>query len=209
MNPPPFVRRGEPITAALWNQLSAAVRACRVIAGDGVRTRETPDGTIISFDAKSDPFVHAWLVTLIGDDSATIRPGTVNRLEATIKGVPLAGEDTKPPPVLKFGEPNLDSEGRGWICVEVTCDPKEQWAVKKAEIVQVADPDTPGGEPGERLNTLGAAKPLPDNRARHPLAMMREREGGRLEIFQITYFDLQHRVALAADQQTAQRHFFW
>jgi hypothetical protein len=93
--------------------------------------------------------------------------------------------------------------------VEITCEPKEQWAVKKAEIVQVADPDTREGEPSEGLNTLGAAKPLPDNRARHPLAMIRERKGGRLELFQITFFDLQHRVALTADQKTAQRHFFW
>jgi hypothetical protein len=209
MNPPPFVRRGEPITVALWNQLSAAVRACRVIAGDGVRTRETPDGTIINFDGESERFVHPWLVTLIGRESATIRPGTVNRVEGTIKSVPLAGDGTKPPPALKFGQLRLDGERRGWICVEITCEPKEQWAIKKAEIVQVADPDTPDGEAGDELNTLGAAKPLPENRARHPLAMIRERKSGRLDLFQITFFDLQHRVALTADQKTAQRHFFW
>ena len=42
MTEPPFVKRGQPITATLWNQLCAAVRACRLIAGDGVRLREMP-----------------------------------------------------------------------------------------------------------------------------------------------------------------------
>ena len=40
MTEPPFVKRGQFITATLWNQLCAAVRACRLIAGDGVRLRD-------------------------------------------------------------------------------------------------------------------------------------------------------------------------
>ena len=40
MTEPPFVKRGQTITATLWNQLCSAVRACRIIAGDGVRLRE-------------------------------------------------------------------------------------------------------------------------------------------------------------------------
>ena len=120
MNDLPFVRKGQAITAALWNQLCAAVRACRLIAGDGVRLREMPDGTIITFDGGSAEFVHPFQVSLIGTDAASIRPGTVNKVDAKIKDVPLAGKDGEAPPVLKVGTPMLDDEGRGYICVEVT-----------------------------------------------------------------------------------------
>ena len=67
MTEPPFVKRGQPITARLWNQLCAAVRACRLIAGDGVRLREMPDGTIITFDGDAAEFVHPFQVSLAGN----------------------------------------------------------------------------------------------------------------------------------------------
>lgn len=208
MTPPPFVKRGQPVTAVVWNQLCAAVRACRIISGDGVRVRETPDGTIITFDGQSPDFAHPFQVALQGSDSATIRPGTVNRVDAKIKNVPLAGADQDPPPVLKFGKPQLDDDGRGFICVEVTCREKD-WSVEKVEVVQVADPNTPDGEPSDSHSGEGGAVALPDRRARHPLAMLRQRKDGKLDVFQITFFDLQHRPALAVDRKTATRHFFW
>ncbi len=66
MNDLPFVRKGgQPITAILWNQLCAAVRANRLIAGNGVRLREMPDGTIITFDGGSAEFVHPFQVSLV------------------------------------------------------------------------------------------------------------------------------------------------
>jgi hypothetical protein len=208
MNEPLFVRRGQAITAALWNQLVAAVRACRIIAGDGVRLREMPDGTIISFDGEDARFIHPFQVSHVGDEAATIRPGTVNRVEATIKGFPLGGSERDPVPTLKFGKLKLDDEGRGYLCAEITCR-EEDWSVETVEIVQVADPNTEDGEPGELHNGTGGAVALPGRRARHPLAMLRERDNGRLDLFQITFFDLQHRAALIADSKGATRHFFW
>ena len=208
---PPFVKRGQPITAPLWNQLCAAVRACRIISGNGVRLRETPDGTIITFDGGGADFTHPFQVSLVGKEAATIRQGTVNRIDAKIKGVPLAGSGAgraEPPPVLRFGKPRLDQDGRGFICVEVTCREKD-WSVEEIEVVQVADPNTPDGEPGESPGGSGGAVALPGRRARHPLAMLRERKDGRLDLFQITFFDLQHRPALAPDRKNAARHFFW
>lgn len=208
MTAPPFVKRGQPITAQLWNQLCAAIRACRLIAGDGVRLREMPDGTIITFDGGSANFAHPFQATLVGTDAATIRPGTVNRVDAKVKEVLLAGTERQPPPVLKFGTPKLDQDGRGFICVEVTCREKD-WSVEKVEVVQVADPNTEDGGPGEGDRGSGGATALPGRRARHPLAMLRQRKDGRLDLFQITFFDLQHRPALAPDRKTATRHFFW
>lgn len=208
MTEAPFVKRGQPITAQLWNQLCAAVRACRLIAGNGVRLREMPDGTIISFDADGAEFVHPFQVSLAGSEAATIRPGTVNRVDATIKDVPLAGKDGDAPPMLKFGQPMLDQESRGYICVEVTCREKD-WSVEKAEVVQVADPSTDDGEPGEGYAGSTGSVALPGRRTRYPLAMLRERKDGKLDLYQITFFDLQHGPALAADGKRATRHFFW
>ena len=107
-----------------------------------------PDGTIITFDGDGADFVHPFQVSLVGTEAASIRPGTVNRVDAKIKDVPLAGTDDQPPPLLKFGQPMLDDEGRGYICVEVTCREKD-WSVEKVEVVQVADPNTDDGEAGE------------------------------------------------------------
>jgi hypothetical protein len=208
MREPPIVKRGQPITAALWNQFAAAVRACRIISGDGVRLRETPDGTIISFDGGGAEFAHPFQVALIGTEAASIRPGTVNRVEAKIKDVPLAGKDGEAPPLLKFGKPKLDDEGRGYICVEVTCREKD-WSVEKVEVVQVADPNTDDGEAGEGHSGSTGSVALPGRRTRYPLAMLRERDDGKLDLYQITFFDLQHRAALGEDRKTATRHFFW
>ena len=207
MTEPPFVKRGQPITAILWNQLCAAVRGCRLIAGDGVRLREMPDGTIITFDGDGADFVHPFQVSLVGTEGASIRPGTVNRVDAKIKGVPLAGSDREPPPVLKFGKLQLDQDGRGYICVEVTCE--KDWSVEKVEVVQVADPNTDAGEASGSHGGSGGSVALPGRRARYPLAMLRERKDKKLDLYQITFFDLQHRPALATDRKTAARHFFW
>ena len=90
----------------------------------------------------------------------------------------------------------------------MTCREKD-WSVEKVEVVQVADPNTPDGELGDSPGGNGGAVALPGRRARHPLAMLRERKDGRLDLFQITFFDLQHRAALGADRKSAARHFFW
>ena len=208
MTNPPFVKRGEAITAILWNQLCAAVRGCRIIAGDGVRLREMPDGTIITFDGRDADFAHPFQVSLVDSEAAMIRPGTVNRVDAKIKGVPLAGTEREPPPVLNFGQPMLDGEGRGYICIEATCREKD-WSVETAEVIQVADPNTDDGAPGDGNGGTGGAAARPGRRARYPLAMLRQRKDGKLDLYQITFFDLQHRAALGADRTTATRHFFW
>jgi hypothetical protein len=165
MNDLPFVRKGQPVTAALWNQLSAAMHACRLIAGDGVRPREMPNGTIITFDGVSAEFVHPFQVSLIGTEAASIRPGTVNKMDAKIKDVPLAGKGGEASPVLKIETPVLDDEGHGCICVEATRR-EEDWSVEKVEVAQVADPNTDDGESGEGHSGSTASVALPERRTR-------------------------------------------
>lgn len=204
---PPVVRPLQPISAAVFQQMAAAVRACRVIAGAAVRTRETPDGTIVDFlGGDGGSFVGAWFVSMRSGEEFAIRPGTINRVMARIKDRPL---DDDPAPTLKVPRLQLDRDGRGYIAAEVTVDPKKAFAVLKVEMVQCADPDTDDGEPGAAPNAVGAQRPLAENRARFPVAMLRRRKGGRLDLYQLAFFDLQHRLALTRDGQAAARHFFW
>ena len=135
---------------------------------------------------------------------ATFLPATINRIPATIKGVKLNSPTV---PVLDLSKPVFDADGRGWIAAEVTCDPAKEWGVVSVEMVQVADPDTDDGLPGTGYNAIGGAKPLSGNRARHPVAMLRRRADGSVDVFDQEYFNLQMRIAFAADK-TPQRFFF-
>lgn len=185
-----FVKPGQRITAALWNKMAAAARSCRILAGDGVRLRQTPDGTLISCSAWT-PWNHPFKVSLSGT-SATIGRGLVDGIEPKIKDIPIGGDEAegKGQPKLEIRQPKFDDEGRGWIAVEVTCD-GEKWEVTDATIVQVAD--------------IKSADPL---KGLHPLAMLRDAGNGTMTLFQIEYFNLQHRADVRESGKGA-RHFFW
>lgn len=182
-----FVRPGQRITAALWNKLVAAYRGARILAGDGITLRQTPDGTLISCSVWR-PWNHPFKVTLSGT-SATVSKGLINGIEPTIKDVPIGGTEKAPPPKLQFKTPKLDKEGRGWIAVEIVCE-QEKWTIESATIVQI--------------DTLETDDPAS---ARHPLAMIREQLSGSLGLFQIEYFNLQHGASVR--ESGAARHFFW
>lgn len=186
-----FVRPGERITAALWNKLVAAARSCRILAGDGIRLRQTPDGTLLSCSVWQ-PWSHPFKVSVSGT-SATISRGLVNGIEPKIKDVPIGGDEAggKAQPKLEFKEPKLDKDGRGWIAIEVTCEKEKQWAVASATVVQVSE--------------LKADEPT---KARHPIAMLRKTKSGSLLHFQIEFFNLQHKADVRKDGASA-RHFFW
>jgi hypothetical protein len=157
-------------------------------------------------------FSHPWQPSLSGIEAAFL-PGMVNRVAAKIGGVELDGGSGGEPPVLDLSRPLLDADGRGWFCAEVTVDPEKEWGIAGVEMVQVADPDTDDGLPGRGINAIGGAKPLASERgagtrARHPVAMLRRRADGSLEVFEIAFFDLQMRIAFATDH-TPQRYFFY
>ncbi len=105
--------------------------------------------------------------------------------------------------------------------MEVTCvgvnekgesleEGKTPWSILKAEMVQVGEPHTNDGKPDGIFHMAdGAARALSENRARWPVAMIAQREGGSLDLFQIVHFNLTHRVALKKDGKSAERHFFF
>ena len=211
MNDLPFVRRGQPITADLWNRLVAAVRAVRLLPGDGARLRSMPDGTIVGFDAAPAPWAHPFQVSLIGQSAAEIRTGLLNAIEPKIAGVPLSGTDDKPPPKLEFGKLKLDTDNRGYIAVEITCGKK--WEITTMEMVQVAYFDSESGEePPEGSggpSSIGGIPGISGRRVRYPLAMLRQRSTGQLDLFQIVFFNIVHRAQPRDDAADVARHFFW
>jgi hypothetical protein len=71
-----------------------------------------------------------------------------------------------------------------------------------------------GKEPPQadpRTLTAGGMPNLPGYRARAPLAMLRRRAAGNLELFQIAYHDMGHLVKLTGTDRTIDkaRHFFY
>ena len=122
--------------------------------------------------------------------SATIGRGLVDGIEPKIGDVPIGGEEGEPQPKLDIRKPKFDDEGRGWIALEVTCE-KEKWMVEEATIVQV-----------DELKSKAPLKGL------HPLAMLRDAGNGTMTLFQIEYFNLQHRADVREGGNSA-RHFFW
>lgn len=179
--------------------------------GPGMAERLTPFGRVLRTKPVVVDFSHPWLVTLQGTEGATLLPGTINKVPATILGVPLAGDPDKNQdvPTLQWGKPMLDSDGVGYICAEVTCAPKTPFGITTLEIVQVANPDTEDGSPGDIVNPTGGAMPLKNFRSRWPLARLEQRQDGRLDLFQIEMANLKQAIAFEADGVTPYRHFFW
>lgn len=203
----------------LLGRFLRAERAGRLSSGVGASMLQSSFGRIVRFNSPPADFGHPWLATLRGDAAADFLPGFINHVPAAIEGVPLAGSinPVKPPPVLEWQKLQLNSDGIGYLCAEITCldaataekSSRAAFSIVKVEMVQVADPDTDDGAQGAVLNTSGAARPLSGNRARWPVAMLQRRGDGRVDLFQIVHFDLTHRMALKADGRTPARHFFY
>lgn len=200
---------------SLLDRLRRSERASDLHTGPGASVFRSPFGRIVRFRPTSASFEHPWLAAMEGDKGATFLPGLVNGRKATIDGIPLDGGPKLRVPVLRWKSLQLDADGLGWLCVEVTCsapDDKEHtpWSVLKAEMVQVGDPNTDDGQPDGIFHmSAGGAKPLTGHRARWPLAVIQQRADGTLDLFQVVHFNLTHRVALQRDRKSAQRHFFF
>ncbi|MHA3773670.1 hypothetical protein ACXR0O_19210 [Verrucomicrobiota bacterium sgz303538] len=206
---PLFVRVGQEITKSLWDALVARVRSVHLIEGPGIRLQYTADGTIVTATAADGSnFAHPFRVAIAGD-RLTIRPGLVNGVDATIKGVPLAGDAKNPPPFLDFKALKLDKERRGYVALEIKCGPDWQITKGAAEVVQVAAWDTETGEPGEAPARGPAGVPgLSGRRVRYPLALLRPNAAGALEVFQIQHFNLAHEAKPRDAKSNIARHFF-
>ncbi|MGB8167731.1 MAG: hypothetical protein WCF18_09600 [Chthoniobacteraceae bacterium] len=200
---------------SLLDRFKRSERASDLHTGPGASVFKSAFGRMVRFRPTLASFDHPWLATLDGDSGATFLQGMVNGKKAMIAGIPLDGGPKQKVPVLRWKNLQLDADGLGWLCVEVTCSGPDDkghtpWSVLAAEMVQVGDPNTDDGKPDGIFHmAAGGAKPLKGNRARWPVAMIQRREGGSLDLFQIVHFNLTHRVALQKDGKSAQRHFFF
>ena len=199
----------------LIDRLRRADRSGRLTAGPGALVHSTPYGRVLRAKRSGSDFDHPWRTTLLGEDSAIFQQGTVNGLRATIKGVPLAGDAKNDQPELALPQIRWNNDGLAWFCVECTFqDPSVKgasgspWAILKAEMVQVADPDEEDPSTSGKPFKIGGARPLTKFRARWPIAMLQQNEAG-IDLFQIAHFNLTHRVGFRADGINAARHFFF
>ena len=181
-----IVKEGDLLTAKLWDQLARTARSVRILFGDGIRGRRTPDGTLLSCSLWS-PWPHPFTVSLSGTTAKTSK-GTVDSIEPTIKGVPISGTTTAPQPSLDLSSPKFNADGLGWIAIEVTVGAVGYKTVS-AELVQVA--------------SLAATSAL---KARQPIALLVRKSGGGFTLFQIAYFNYQHVAYLG---NGVPRHFFY
>jgi hypothetical protein len=205
------VKAGDPLSASVWDGMVDAVAALTLFAGPGIELNRVPGtGTIISRTRRAG-WVHPWQVALSGEKGARIRPGLINGVMPTIDDEPMDGGKTGRRPQMKWQKLLLDITGLGYVAVEITCD--KAWAVESAKCVQVATLDTENGQPREKDAppgySAGGIPGLPGRRARYPLAMIRKRKSGKLALFQIPYFNLQHRAAVRDAKKDIARHFFW
>jgi hypothetical protein len=208
----PTARSGQPLTPSLWNAARAFVHAQRIIAGPGIRITRTPFGSIIAARRAGKPWTHPFQVSLAGT-GATIETGFVNLIEPRIDDVPLSGSDREGAPVLRWPKLSLDADGRGYIALELETDEKFAIVPAKVKIVQVAYFDSADGtEPPKTTggkSASGGVPLLPGRRARWPLAMLRQRKNGTVDLFQVTHGDLQFRAEPAAGDDGTGRAFFW
>ncbi|MEQ1862333.1 MAG: hypothetical protein ABMA13_20635 [Chthoniobacteraceae bacterium] len=195
------------VTRELWGKARAAVRACRLLAGRGIRLRWTPDGTVIVADATPPDWNHPFRVGLQGATRAQIVPGTVSGRPVFIDSIAL---DDDPPPVLEWSKLSLDEEGRGFIAIELACDDRWQLVPATLTLVQVADWGTEDGSP-RRAGTpfIEGAPSLSARRTRWPIAMLRQRTRTSVVVaHQIVHAPLTHYAQPIAELKDAARHFF-
>lgn len=207
MNVPdfPHVEKGQPITAALWRLAGMAVRAVRLRRGPGIRLRWTPDGTVISADGGPPRFIHPFLATVVGS-SATFVPGTVNGAMPLIAGTVL---DADPAPKLTWDELKLDDQGRGFFAIELGCDEKWKLDPKTLTLVQVADWRTEDGNAADTPSLHLEAPSLKKRRTRWPVAALRQRASGTLDVFPVTMAPLIHQAVPKTLAAETARHFFY
>ena len=202
------VKPGDPIPnlASFWTGLRDAARRRRLLPGVGVRLRETPTGTIINFDATAALWNHPWAPALASGE-LTLSPGLVDGLEPTIGGIPMSGDANNKVPTVTIDLQKFTAKGRSVVAVEIECD--EQWLIKSAIIVQVAQlDDVEGASPGVERPLLPPT--LPKRKTRCALVQLRKSASGAVTAVPIEMFNLKHLVLFPAGttDETKARHWF-
>jgi len=173
-----FVKEGEELTAKLWDMLVKAARSTRILFGNGIRGRRTPDGTLLSCSLWS-PWPHPFTVSVSGS-SATISKGLLNKIEPTItsngKKIPISGTTDAPQPTLDLSSPKFDSDGNGWILLEITAD-KTTLKATAVEVIQ------------DSVFTI-----TDQMKTRKAIAYLSKRSDGSFVMFQVAFFNLTHLV---------------
>jgi hypothetical protein len=205
------VKSGDTIRARLVDELVRQIEDRTVTAGVNCRVHAIP-GVGVSVEALAPPqnFPHPWDTGISGNQAA-ISVGLVNGSVPYVNGVSMDGLDASGnalpggAPKLQLDESLYDVTGRSWICVQVTVDPASGQILPLAKgglsIVQAKQIYV--GE-GGALDQ--------DNTGLWPLCMLRRPSSatsGYGTLYDVAYFNLNHRYVVAANQGGPARHFFW
>lgn len=129
--------------------------------------------------------------------------GLINEFEPLIGKRPISGRDKNGdmhpdgPPYLTLDIDEYDSEGRSWICIEVTVDDDGRIIVDEDEL------------PSVKIVQRSRLTSADDKVGLHAIALLYRPEKESLSygtLHQIAYFDYQHRVS--RNEEGRFRHYF-
>lgn len=199
-----FVKRGQQLTAALWNAFWAERRRYRIRAGPGVHVDDRADGQLISFRGGGGAY-NGFFPISIGGKFCRIGEGYVNGLIPEIDGVPIIGSEGSPQPKLELsdGGEYFDETGRSFIGLKSTINPESGRIVERA-----ADGTGEMGLTIVQRKSMPATDPDDDTIGYCRLAVLYRGEkatSGFGRLVRIGLFNYQHRTAKQGDKW---RHFF-
>lgn len=139
-----LVKPGEPVSAAKWNGLLAALRSLQIVGGREIEIRRTPHGTFVSARPQALPARGAFAVSVSGR-VARVDRGLVEGIEPTIGEDPprrIGGDPLRPQdgvPSLALPKPTAPE---GWMYLRCSLD-EGSWRISKAEVVFLSEPPKP------------------------------------------------------------------
>jgi hypothetical protein len=137
---PPLLKKGETVTAAHFNALSAAVAARTPAQGRGVRNRRLPWGTVVNYDASAGSFSPPTFAPSVARTAAGARVsfarGLIAGIEPTIGGVAISA---KSKPSLFITDWNAQREAYVYFRMKFAAD----WGIESIEAVATAEVPVP------------------------------------------------------------------
>lgn len=218
-------RRGE-LVLPKWEKMVQYISSTDIIPGGFVRITRLPNGTIVTPNRKSSPWLHPFMVGInpSEDFEMFVGTGTVNNVVPWIKDDVQAGFSDPDTGRLVGVKVDPQEEGSSWIAVGVNIYGNNS----ESAFLVLSDLEEEGASGFSQLR-IKEIKELPAGRgsggvyrdedgwAWYALAQMDWRGGELEDLFQIVYHNLQHSVAgspgvsgeLTADDLITERHFFY
>lgn len=207
------VQKGEKIQTA-WERLVRWVDTLKVVPGDGIKVRETPNGTIVSVIRDRHVFKHPFKISA-SEKGALVQAGTVNNTTPYILDVATKSwrridnrdddgkrfKDGSPNPIMGL---NLKENEGGKLYISLRVVPNKEGDIespkKNLRIVQTSTAEGPKNDK--------------DGAAYYPLALFYLDKNGKAieETFQIVHHNMNYKYQARKSSKgevTGIRHIFF